>query len=177
MSTNIYDLLHQQPINTASTTPPKLAENLSRYQTNELSFVRPAGFLDQTFHIFSQTETGPSPFSIVIGRSRISGEDTLEELTQRLQREMEHSLSEFKLIGLQEGGVDNLPARAIEYSWKQQGKTLQQIQILFLHQDEQGEPLSIQITGTSSNPQGMTDEERQRFITFVTSIRLRYEAI
>jgi len=71
--------------------------------------------------------------------------------------------------------VDGMPGRAIEYRWQQQDNPLQQIQILFLHQDEQGEPLLIQITGTSNNPQGMTDEERQRFVQFVTSVRLRRE--
>jgi len=153
--------------------PQKPAPSPLRYQTNELSFLRPAGFLDQTFHILNQPQTVPSPFSIVIGRSPISDGETLEAIAQRLLREMKDSLGEFELIVFQEGTVDGIPGRAIEYRWQQQDKPLQQIQILFLHQDEQGDPLLLQITGTSSNPQGLTDEERQRFGQFVTSVQLR----
>ncbi|GLU40016.1 hypothetical protein Pssp01_41090 [Pseudomonas sp. NBRC 100443] len=68
-----------------------------------------------------------------------------------------------------------MPARSVEYRWRQQGKPLQQIQILFFHQDEQGGPLSIQITGTSNQPLGMTAEERQCFEQFVDSVQLRRE--
>jgi len=155
---------------------PTPAPSPPRYQTNELSFLRPAGFLDQTFHILNQPQTALNPFSIVIGRSHISNEETLEAIAQRLLHEMKDSLSEFELIVFQEGMVDGVPGRAIEYRWQQQDKPLQQIQILFLHQDEQGEPLLLQITGTSSHPQGMTDEERQRFGQFVTSVQLRRES-
>lgn len=38
-----------------------------RFQTNELSFIRPEGFKDKTFHVFTLTDLGPSPFSVVIG--------------------------------------------------------------------------------------------------------------
>jgi len=155
--------------------PPKSAPSPARYQTNELSFLRPVGFLDQTFHILSQPQTVPYPFSIVIGRSHISSEETLEAIAQRVLREMKETLGEFELIVFQEGTIDDMPGRAIEYRWQQQNKPIQQIQILFLHQDEQGEPVLLQITGTSSHPQGMTDEERQRFRQFVTSVQLRRE--
>jgi len=141
-----------------------------KYQTNELSCVRPPGFQDQTFHILNHPDTG---FSIVIGRSRITREETLAALAQRLLQEMESSLSEFELILSQGGTIAGVPGHAIEYRWQQEGKPLQQIQILFLHQDEQGEPLSIQITGTSSNPQGMIDAQRQRFWQFISSVQLR----
>ena len=177
MTGSIYDRLHQrQTIEEAPSeavaveaepSPP------SRYRTNELSFIRPEGFLDKTFHVLTQSETGPSPFSIVIGRSRITENEALETLAQRLLKEMEHSLSEFQLIAFQsERTLDGVPARSVEYRWRQQGKPLQQIQILFFHQDEQGVPISMQITGTSNNPLGMPQEERQSFESFVESVRL-----
>ncbi|HCE6879247.1 DcrB-related protein [Pseudomonas aeruginosa] len=178
MSGSIYDRLHERrateeqepktPQLEATPPPPP-----PRYRTNELSFVRPDGFQDKTFHVLTQSETGPSPFSIVVGRSRITDSDKLETLAQRLLHEMEHSLSEFQLIAFQgDLTVDGVPARSVEYRWRQQGKPLQQIQILFFHQDEQGAPLSMQITGTSNNPLGMTDAERRRFEQFITSIVL-----
>jgi len=177
MPTSIDDRLHQQKSNISPITQPaNSAASPRRYQTNELSFLRPAGFLDQTFHVLSQTDTGPSPFSIVIGRSRISNGEALEILARRLLHEMQDRLSEFELLLFQEGTVDGIAGRAIEYRWQQQGNPIQQIQILFLHQNEQDEPLLIQITGTSNNPQGMTDEERLRFRQFVSSVQLRSES-
>jgi len=151
--------------------PPSTA----RYQTNELSFLRPAGFVDQTFHVLSQADA-EHPFSIVISRSRIAHEETLAAIAQRLLHEMQDSLGDFELIASHEGTIDGMAGRAIEYRWQQEGKPLQQIQLLFLHQDEQGEALLIQITGTSSTPQGMSEAERQRFGQFVASVQLRRES-
>ncbi|RMS85140.1 hypothetical protein ALP59_01591 [Pseudomonas savastanoi] len=44
---------------------------------------------------------------------------------------------------------------------------------MFLHHDEHQQPLLMQITGTSNNPQGMTAEERQHFDSIVETLELR----
>jgi len=172
MSANLYDRLQQRPVQAQKTSPPP-----PRYLTNELSFVRPEGFVDQTFHVLVQAETQDNPLNIVIGRGRINAKETLESMTQRLLREMEQRLDEFHLIQFQaEQAIDGVPACSVECCWRQQGKRLHQIQILFLHQDEQGEALSLQITATSNNPWGMSAEERQGFARFLSSVRLHHKA-
>ena len=78
MRTSIYDRISEQRLREeqrlederlaqeALDAPPPPPE---RFLTNELSFVRPGGFKDKTFHVFTLTDIGPSPLSVVVGRS------------------------------------------------------------------------------------------------------------
>ncbi|GLU40002.1 DcrB-related protein [Pseudomonas sp. NBRC 100443] len=176
MTENIYDRL--QRYRKSETESNEVTEELQapappRFHTNELSFVRPTGYLDKTFHVLTQSETGPSPFSIVIGRSTVQHEDELEIVAQRLLTEVENSLPNFSLIEpLAETTIAGTDARSVEYRWRQQGRPVHQLQVLFMHKDELDNLLLLQITGTSSNPLGMTEEEKDSFRAFLASIEL-----
>ena len=181
MRRNIYDRLSErrlreqeearveQAIADAVPPPPE------RFHTNELSFVRSPGFKDKTFHVFTLTDIGPSPFSLVVGRSQVEHNADLETVAQQLLGELKKSLTHLEWIEpvtpTEVAGVD---ARRVEFRWRQQGKPVHQLQLIFLHHDEHLQPLLIQITGTSNNPKGMTFEERAQFDALVQTLELRH---
>ncbi|RAU45560.1 MULTISPECIES: DcrB-related protein [unclassified Pseudomonas] len=145
-----------------------------RFLTNELSFIRPVGFKDKTFHVFTLTDIGPSPMSVVVGRSAVEGDADLETVAQQLLKELGKSLSHLQwvepLFPTQIAGVE---ARQVEFKWRQQGQPVHQLQVIFLHHDEQQQPLLMQITGTSNNAKGMTPEERAAFFSIIDTLELR----
>ncbi|MNJ38040.1 hypothetical protein D3C77_328780 [compost metagenome] len=146
-----------------------------RFQTNELSFVRPANLKDKTFHVFTMTDIGPSPFSFVVGRSPVAADADLETLAQNLLGELKKSLSHVEWIEpVTPVEVAGLDARRVEFRWRQQGQPVHQLQLIFMHHDEHQQPLLMQITGTSNNPKGMTAEERRTFDAMVETLELRY---
>ena len=145
-----------------------------RFQANELSFVRPESLRDKTFHVFTLTEFTPSPFSLVIGRSLAARDASLETLAQKLLGEVEKTLSHLQWIEpVTPTEVAGLEARQAEFRWRQQGRPIHQIQVMFLHQDEHGQRLLMQVTATSNNPKGMTQIEREAFTEVITSFELR----
>ncbi|WP_155489006.1 DcrB-related protein, partial [Pseudomonas savastanoi] len=64
-----------------------------RFHTNELSFIRPQGFKDKTFHVFTLTDIGPSPLSVVIGRTPVEADSDLETMSQMLLEDLKKALS------------------------------------------------------------------------------------
>ncbi|EPN58129.1 hypothetical protein A244_10860 [Pseudomonas syringae pv. actinidiae ICMP 18807] len=70
--------------------------------------------------------------------------------------------------------VAGIDARQVEFRWRQQGQPVHQLQLIFLHRDEQGQTLLMQITGTSNNVSAMTPEERAAFFSIVETLELRY---
>jgi hypothetical protein len=145
-----------------------------RFQTNELSFVRPQGFKDKTFHVFTLTDIGPSPLSVVIGRTPIDGAMDLETMAQQLLADLKKALSHLEWIEpLSPAEVAGTEARRVEFKWRQQGQPVHQLQLMFLHQDEHQQPLLMQITGTSNDPKGMTAQERAAFYSVVDTLELR----
>lgn len=146
-----------------------------RFQTNELSFIRPLGFKDKTFHVFTLTDIGPSPLSVVIGRTPVEGDSDLETMSQMLLEDLKKALSHLDWVeALCPDEVAGVEARRVEFKWRQQGLPVHQLQLIFLHQDEQGNPLLIQITATSNHPGGMTPEERTAFYSVIETLQLRY---
>ena len=146
-----------------------------RFQTNELSFVRPESFKDKTFHVFTLTDIGPSPLSIVIGRTPVDGSTDLEVVAQQLITDLKKTLSHLEWIeALCPAEIAGVEARRVEFKWRQQGQLIYQLQLLFLHQDEHQQPLLIQITGTSNDPAGMNDEERAAFYSVIDTLELRH---
>ncbi len=145
-----------------------------RFHTNELSFARPIHLKDKTLHVFTETDNGPSPFSVVIGRSVIEPEADLETMAQRLLEDLHKTLAHLEwdepLAPLQVAGIE---ARRMAFNWRQQGVPVYQVQILLLHHDEHLQPVLVQITGTSNNTRGMSLEERASFDTLVESVELR----
>ncbi|MFQ6572131.1 DcrB-related protein [Pseudomonas sp. UM16] len=160
--------LEQEALN-APPPPPE------RFHTNELSFVRPQNLKDKTFHVFTMTDIGPSPFSFVVGRSPVAPDADLETLAQQLLGELKKSLSHVEWIEpVTPVEVAGLGARRVEFRWRQQGQPVHQLQLIFMHHDEHLQPLLMQITGTSNNPKGMTAEERHNFNAMVETLELRF---
>lgn len=182
--TNIYDRIsekriqEQQRLEAERLEQERLANLIpkphERFQTNELSFVRPQGFKDKTFHIFTLTDIGPSPMSVVIGRSVVEADADLETVAQQLLKELSKSLAHLQwiepLFPTQIAGVD---ARQVEFKWRQQGQPVHQLQLIFLHRDEHEQPLLMQLTATSNGAQGMSPEERAAFFSIVETLELR----
>ena len=179
MRRNIYDRLSERRIREQEQEQARVEQAIAnavppppeRFHTNELSFVRPTNLKDKTFHVFTLTDIGPSPFSLVVGRSQIESGSDLETMAQQLLGELKKSLSHVEPVTpVKVAGVD---ARCVEFRWRQQGQPVHQLQLIFLHQDEHQQPLLMQITGTSNNPKGMTSEERRQFDALVETIELR----
>ncbi|WDY55721.1 DcrB-related protein [Pseudomonas sp. PSKL.D1] len=145
-----------------------------RYLTNELSFVRPEGLRDKTFHVFTLTEHTPSPFSLVLGRTLAGQDASLEHLAKKLLGEMEKTLPHLQwqepLAPIEVGGIE---ARRAAFRWRQQGQLVHQIQVMFLHRDEHGQRLFMQLTATSNSVKGMTEVERVAFDEVLNSLQLR----
>ncbi|MBP1127125.1 MULTISPECIES: DcrB-related protein [Pseudomonas] len=160
--------LEQERIAALIPPPPE------RFHTNELSFVRPSSFKDKTFHVFTLTDIGPSPLSVVIGRTPIDGDVDLETMSQQLLADLQKALSHLEWVEpLCPAEVAGVEARRVEFKWRQQGQPVHQLQLLFLHQDEHQHPLLMQITGTSNDPKGMTLQERAAFYSVVDTLELR----
>lgn len=183
MRRNIYDRLWQQRLRDeqrleeerllkeAQEAPPPPPE---RYHTNELSFVRPQGFKDKTFHVFTLTDIGPSPLSVVIGRTPIEADQGLEAMAQQLLEDLKKGLSHLEWIEpLCPAQVAGVEARRVEFKWRQQGQPVHQLQLLFLHEDEHQQPILLQVTGTSNATSGMTEQERTAFYSLVDTLELR----
>jgi len=183
MRTSIYDRISEQRLREeqrqeeerlaqeALDAPPPPPE---RFLTNELSFVRPVGFKDKTFHVFTLTDIGPSPLSVVVGRSVVEGDADLETTAQQLLKELGKSLSHLQWVEpLFPTHIAGVEARQVEFKWRQQGQPVHQLQMIFLHQDEQQQPLLMQITATSNGIKGMTPEERAAFLSIIDTLELR----
>jgi len=144
------------------------------FYTNEISFVRPEALKDKTFHVFSYVDEGPSPLSVVIGRSHVGADANLEILTQQLLDDVNKSLSHLHWIDYPAPAeVAGVEARRLEYTWRQQGKIVNQIQFLFIAEDEYGLRLLMQITATGNDPKGMSLEERALFDSIIESVQFR----
>lgn len=183
MRRNIYDRLSERREREEPLERERLEEEVrnaeppqpERFLTNELSFIRPENLKDKTFHVFTLTDIGPSPFSFVVGRSSVEPDADLETLAQQLLGELKKTLSHVQWIEpVAPVEVAGLEARRVEFRWRQQGQSVHQVQLIFLHQDEYMRPLLMQITGTSNSPKGMTAEERSAFDSLVESLQLRY---
>jgi hypothetical protein len=180
---NIYDRLYEiriakeaeakrlQEEQEALAALPPLPE---RFHTNELSFARPKHLRDKTLHVFTVTDEGPSPFSVVIGRTLIEPEADLETVAQRLLADLQKTLAHLEwdeqLGAAQVAGIES---RRMALNWRQQGVPVHQVQVLLLHHDEHLQPILVQITGTSSNPRGMSAEERASFDALIETVELR----
>lgn len=183
MRKNIYDRLSERREREELLARERLEEETrnatpqpsERFLTNELSFVRPDNLKDKTFHVFTLTDIGPSPFSFVVGRSPVESEADLETVAQQLVSELKKTLSHVQWVeSVSPVVVAGLEARRLEFRWRQQGKPVHQVQLIFLHQDECKRPLLMQITATSNCPKGMTADERNTFDSVVESLQFRY---
>ncbi len=145
-----------------------------RFHTNELSFLRHLSFRDKTFHAFTLADKEPSPFSLIIGRTVLTTDIDLESVAQQVLGELGKKLSHLEWIEpLFPTSVAGLEARQVEFKWRQQGQPVHQLQLIFLHHDELGQTLVMQITGTSSNVGGMTPDERATFFSVIETLELR----
>lgn len=144
---------------------------MATYHTNELMFELPANLKDKTHHIFSLTDEGPSPFSLVISRHPIGEEETLESYGQRLASELGQSLPRFELIGSRLIFVAGRSSWGLEYRWLNQGQWLHQRQAILFHQVKAGERLAVQVTATVAGE--FSERWKQAFTAILGSIQLR----
>jgi len=177
---NMYDRISEERERKERLERERLAQEAlkppppERFLANEVSFVRPESLKDKTFHVFTLTDIGISPFSLVVGRSPAQTDDDLETLAQQLLVELKKSLAHVQWIEpVSPVRVARLDARRVEFRWRQQGQPVHQVQVIFMHHDEHKRPLLMQVTGTSNNPKGMTPEERSTFDAVVQSLELR----
>lgn len=182
MRRNIYDrlsarrVLEQQRLaqEQRQQPTPEPAALRERYHTNELSFVRPPGATDNTFHVLTLGNPAPRPFSVVIGRTCVEADQGLETLAQQLLAELGQVLTHLQwlepLCPTQVAGVE---ARRVEFCWRQHGQPVHQLQVLFLYQDEQRHCVLMQITATGKGPEGITTQGRTAFDSVIDSLQLR----
>ncbi|HBM62702.1 MAG TPA: cytoplasmic protein [Pseudomonas sp.] len=182
MRRNIYDRLSERREREERLERERLEEEArnteppppKRFLTNELSFVRPENLKEKTFHLLALTDSGPSPFSLVVGRSLVEPGAELEAMAQELLREMEGTLSHLQWVEpISPVELTGLEARRMEFRWRQQGQPIHQIQFIFLCEDEFKRPLLMQVTGTSNNPKGMTGPEREVLSQMIGGLKLR----
>lgn len=183
MRRNIYDRLSERRIRDQQRLERELAEQQAlqapikaaeRFHANELSFVRPAGARDDTFHVLTLTDTGPSPLSVVLGRTPIEADQRLENLAQQLVAHLSEALLHLQWIEpLCPAEVAGMDARRVEFRWHQEGQPMHQLQLLFLHQDEHQHRLLMQITATGKGPEGITAQGRAAFQSILDTLELR----
>lgn len=182
---SIYDLLHEEEAAKAAAKALEEAEVAepeeeiellppSRFHVNELSFVRPDGMHDATWHVLSDNPLKPG-FTVVLGRAQVKEGDDLESLAQQVQEQLSASADPDFTKHLHEFSVGGRNARRLQFSRRQQGTLVHQDQILLLAKDENDTPLLVQFIATSTNPTGMTTAERSRFEDMLETVEFRDE--
>jgi hypothetical protein len=140
-----------------------------RHQTNELSFDRPDWLLDRTHHMFAVSAQGASPFNVVMSRSAIEDE-TLDEMADRILRDLGQALDAFAAGPRETATVAGVPARILQFQWKQNGQRLYQRQAVLVKEGPNGRTLH-QIAATAS------EDARQRHVAgfndILASLRFR----
>ncbi|MDD3294758.1 MAG: DcrB-related protein [Geobacteraceae bacterium] len=144
---------------------------MPQHYTNELIFDLPESLIDKTHHIFTLTEEGPSEFNLVINHHEIEQDESLQNYGSKLTAEMETSLPRYQLHASGDMKVAGQDALWPIYSWVQNNQKLHQAQVNFFLDKEQGKRQVIQITATTLG--GFTDEWKQTFETFLSSVKLR----
>ncbi len=140
-----------------------------RHHTNEISFERPDWLLDRTNHLFTVAADGPSPFNVVLSHTPIE-EETLDEMTDRILRDLEAALDDFAAGTSEEAVVAGERARILQFEWQQNGRRLYQRQAIVIQQRADGRILH-QIAATAS------EDARQRhvagFAGMLATVRFR----
>ena len=141
------------------------------YYANDLIFDIPDTLKDQTTHILTVNEDGPSPFNITIARKTIAPDETLQAFAEQLGQELPKALPGFKLYARKEIGIANQPAIQFDYQWESEGKKLLQRQVGLIVALPDGARRFIQITATAAEV--FTAEHVQLFGQLLTTLRLR----
>ncbi len=144
---------------------------MTLYYTNELVFDLPDQLKDKTFHIFSLSDDGPSEFNLVISRSGIDQDESLESYGIRLKAEMEKALPKFQSISSGVIVVAGISCWGMDYRWLNEGQWLHQRQANLFHQHAPGQRQVVQITATALGE--FTQHWKDVFSSVLGSIRLR----
>jgi len=143
---------------------------MALYQTNELIFDLPDSLKDKTHHIFSLTDDGPSPFTLVISRHSVAVDETLNAYGDRLIGEMRKALPAFELQDRTLTLVAGEPALRLAYHWGQNGQKLHQIQVTVFRIAALNRKQAIQFTATGHDD--ISPDWQSSFAQIVASIRL-----
>lgn len=181
---SIYDLLHERKAAEDAAEAKEEVETVeqeeevelppSRFQSNELSFVRPDGMQDATWHVLADNPLKPG-FTIVMGRTPVGENDDLETLAQQVQDQLSASAEPEFTQHLHVISVGGRDARRMKFSRRQQGSLVHQDQVLLLARDENDTPLLVQFIATGNTPSGMTVAERSRFEDMLATVEFRGE--
>lgn len=162
---SIYDDLWRRRRSLMAPSPERdttIEESLppQRFHMNELSFVRPNGLKDKTLHMLTLNEDGPSSFNLVIARSALGEQDTLDSVSSRVVSEYEKAMTEPTVIEpLQECIIADTHARRMTYRWRQHDALLTQRHYLMVVNDEHGARRLLQFTATSNNLNGFSSND------------------
>lgn len=105
-------------------------QDTTHYRTNSATFELSNKLKDKTMHMFTLSDEGPSDFSIVISHADLQPGEKLEDFGERLSVEMRRALPGFALKALTERALDGEPAIELAYSWRNDGHTMYQRQVI-----------------------------------------------
>jgi len=103
-----------------------------QYQTNEATFTLPERLRDKTVHMFVLNEDGPNEFSVVVSRSNVPVNETLDEHVEHLKAELSATLPKFQLMETIDRQYDGYPATELRYRWSNNGMPMYQRQAIAL---------------------------------------------
>ncbi len=109
------------------------ATNAARYRTQEMDFMLPAGFIDQTVNMFVTTTTGASEYTVVINRAALDEGQELEGYVDAQVAMLRKSVARYDLRLRETIEVGRQPAISLESSWVQNNVPIEQRQVLVEH--------------------------------------------
>lgn len=143
-----------------------------QYQTNEATFTLPERLRDKTVHMFVLNEDGPNEFSVVVSRSNVPVNETLDEHVERLKAELSATLPKFQLMETIDRQYDGYPATELRYRWSNNGMPMYQRQAIALIKSGTADHhAALMITATCPKP--FSEEWDKAFADLLDSVRIR----
>jgi hypothetical protein len=138
------------------------------YQANEFTTTLPEGLKDKTVHIFSVTEDGPSPLSVIVTRDRPQEGETLDKYAARQTQLLQHRLPLFRVLKKGDAEVDGQPAVQIDYAWQSgEGQMFHRQVMLF------APAAGVMLILTATAKTRLEPQWEAMFSAFVAGLRLR----
>lgn len=140
---------------------------LMEYRFNEASVILPAGLVDKSLQTFTLAD-GKQSFNVVVSRVDLLPDEQLSQLCERLLKEWQTRLPQFRLDRRQAISIDGQAAEYFDCHWNANGRLIHQRQVVSLPDPSQ--PLNgLVITGSCQNQFALL--YTQMFEQFVRSLR------
>lgn len=145
---------------------------ISENRFNEASVQLPAALVDKSIQMYMPAD-GSKAFNIVVSRSEVEPDETVEAFAERLLDHSRRTLTRFNLEDRRERIVAQVPGVELTFTWRANGAVLHQRQAIFLAPGAApGKPTGLIITGTC---QGMLMHPYpELFEQTVASLQWRY---